>query len=58
MSDVTPPARTWVINCDCGVTIRGGSDDEIVERGQGHAKSAHGLTVTREQLLALAEPAD
>jgi predicted small metal-binding protein len=45
----------WVINCDCGMAIRGRTDDEVVENAQDHAKNKHSLTVTREQALALAE---
>ena len=45
------------IACDCGHTVRGESDDELVENAISHAKDAHGLTITREQALALAETA-
>jgi predicted small metal-binding protein len=45
----------WVINCDCGMAIRGRTDDEVVENARDHAKNKHSLTVTREQALALAE---
>jgi hypothetical protein len=45
----------WVIHCDCGTSIRGASEDEIVKNAQDHAKNKHALTVTREQALALAE---
>jgi predicted small metal-binding protein len=47
----------WLINCDCGVTVRGNDDDELVENAISHAKTDHGITITREQALALAEPA-
>ena len=47
----------WRINCDCGHTVRGEDDDELVVNAVSHAKDAHGLTITREQALALAEPA-
>jgi predicted small metal-binding protein len=47
----------WTINCDCGHTIRGETDDELVENAISHAKDAHALTITREQALALAESA-
>ena len=46
-----------VINCDCGVVIRGETDDELVENGQKHAKDAHNMDVTRDQLLSVAEEA-
>lgn len=44
-----------VINCDCGVVVRGETDDELVDAGQKHAREAHNMEVTREQLLAVAE---
>jgi predicted small metal-binding protein len=47
----------WIINCDCGVTVRGDDEDEISKNAISHAKDAHGMTITREQALALAEPA-
>lgn len=46
-----------VINCDCGVTVRGETDDELVENAQQHAKEAHDMEITREQALAIAVPA-
>ncbi len=46
-----------IINCDCGVVVRGETDDELVENAINHAKEAHAMTITREQALAIAEPA-
>jgi predicted small metal-binding protein len=45
-----------VIKCDCGFVVRGSSDEELVRAGQAHAKSAHDMDLTAEQLLAMAEP--
>jgi predicted small metal-binding protein len=45
----------WLVNCFCGTTIHGTDDDEIVKNAQDHAKNKHALTVTREQVMALAE---
>lgn len=45
----------WVVKCFCGTTLHGRDDDEIVKNAQDHAKSKHALTVTREQVMALAE---
>ena len=45
----------WVIHCDCGTSIRGTNEDEIVENAQDHAKNKHAVIVTREQALALAQ---
>jgi predicted small metal-binding protein len=47
----------WRINCDCGVVVRGEDEDEIAQNAITHAKDAHAMTITREQALALAEPA-
>jgi predicted small metal-binding protein len=46
-----------VINCDCGFVVRGETDEELVENAQQHAKEAHDMEITREQALAIAEPA-
>jgi predicted small metal-binding protein len=45
----------WVIHCDCGTSIRGSDEDEIVKNAQDHAKNKHAVVVTREQVLALAQ---
>jgi predicted small metal-binding protein len=47
---------TKMIKCDCGVVIRGDSDDELVRGAQAHAKEAHRMEITAEQALAMAEP--
>ena len=47
----------WVINCECGVVVRGATDEELVVNAQDHAKSAHAMTITAEQAMALAEAA-
>lgn len=46
-----------VINCDCGHVVRGKDTEELVRNAQKHAKEAHGMTITREQALAIAQPA-
>ena len=48
---------TKLVNCDCGRVVRGDSDDELVSAAQKHAREAHGMELTREQVLALAVPA-
>ena len=45
------------VSCDCGKTMRGANDDELVRIVQRHAKDVHNMTLTREQVLAMAEPA-
>ena len=42
--------------CDCGYVCRGGTDDELVVDAQRHAHEAHGIDVSREQVLTVAEP--
>jgi predicted small metal-binding protein len=46
-----------VINCECGVVVRGDTDDDLVSNAQQHAREAHDLEITREQALSLAKPA-
>lgn len=46
----------WIINCECGTVVKGATDDELVKNAQFHARSAHAITITPEQALALAEP--
>lgn len=46
-----------VINCPCGYIVRGATDDELVANAQQHARSVHGMELTREQALAMAQPA-
>ena len=47
---------TRILNCDCGRVLRGDTDDELVAAAQKHAREAHGLELTRDQVLALAVP--
>jgi predicted small metal-binding protein len=47
---------TKILNCDCGRVVRGDSDDELVAAAQQHAREAHGMELTREQVLSLAVP--
>lgn len=46
-----------VIECPCGVVLRGGDDDEVVDRAQEHAKANHDMDLSREQALSMARPA-
>lgn len=42
-----------VINCECGLTLRGESDDEVVAAAERHIQESHPElvgTVSREQL--------
>lgn len=44
------------IRCDCGKVIRETSDEQLVAAAQEHARGAHGMELTREQALSMAEP--
>jgi predicted small metal-binding protein len=46
-----------VIRCDCGYVVRGSSDDDLVSAARAHAQQVHGMELTAEQVLAMAEPA-
>jgi predicted small metal-binding protein len=46
-----------VINCQCGATLRGDSDDELVAAAENHMQTEHPNLVgkmSREQLLSMA----
>ena len=44
------------LNCPCGETIRGETDDDLVRLVQKHAKEVHNTEVPRESILAIAYP--
>lgn len=46
-----------VIHCPCGYIVRAETDDELVVQAQQHARAVHGMELTREQALAMAQPA-
>ena len=45
------------VSCDCGKTIREKSDQELVAAVQKHAREVHNMTLSPEQVLAMAEVA-
>jgi len=45
------------VSCDCGKVIREKNDDELVSAVQKHAKQVHNMSLSRDQVLAMAEPA-
>ena len=47
---------TKVIKCDCGYIVRGADDDELVKGAKTHALDVHGMELTDEQALSMAEP--
>jgi predicted small metal-binding protein len=49
-----------VINCECGYTVRGETDDELIEAAERHIEADHPDLVgkmPREQLLGMAQEA-
>jgi predicted small metal-binding protein len=49
------PENELVVRCECGFETRG-TADQIVPALQKHAGESHNMKVTREQVLARAEP--
>lgn len=47
--------ETKVVRCTCGVELREATDDALVATVQRHAREAHDLDLSREQVLAMAE---
>ena len=45
-----------VVRCDCGFVVRTDNEEVLVAELQQHAKEHHGMTISREQILALAQP--
>ncbi len=45
-----------IMQCDCGYVVRGETDDELVANVQKHAREVHDMELTREQILAMAQP--
>jgi predicted small metal-binding protein len=48
-----------VINCECGETVRGETDDEVVAAAREHINAAHPemKDTSDEQILSMAEEA-
>ena len=44
-----------VVNCACGVVMRG-TENVLVPIVQKHAREAHNMNATREEVLARARP--
>lgn len=49
------PNKELVVRCECGFETHG-TADQIVPALQKHAGESHNMKVTREQVLARAEP--
>ena len=49
------------ITCECGFVARGETDDDVVERIQGHIRSDHPQlleTITRDEIASWVEVVD
>ena len=49
------PAGILVLECACGALMRG-TADELVQIVQKHAREAHNMKATREEVLSRARP--
>jgi predicted small metal-binding protein len=45
-----------IVKCNCGFIVRADSDDVLVRELQKHAKEDHKMDISREQILAMAQP--
>jgi len=45
-----------VIRCPCGFVVRAESDNALVAKAQEHAKQAHGMELTPEEAMSMAQP--
>jgi len=44
------------VKCDCGFVVRSDNDDQLVSELQKHAKEHHKMDLSKEQVLAMAQP--
>jgi len=44
------------VACDCGATVRAATDAELIAQVRAHAQQVHGMQLSDEQILAMAEP--
>jgi predicted small metal-binding protein len=45
-----------IVKCDCGFTVSSDNEDQLVADLQKHAKEHHKMNLSREQVLAMAQP--
>lgn len=43
-----------LLRCECGYEVRADDDTDLVARAQHHALEAHGMPLTRDDVLRLA----
>ncbi len=46
---------TKVVRCTCGIEIREGDEAQLIARVQDHAREAHDLALSEEQVRAMME---
>ncbi len=44
------------VRCDCGFVVRSDNDEKLVTELQQHALKYHQMNLSREQVLAMAQP--
>jgi predicted small metal-binding protein len=44
------------VRCDCGFVVRSDEDDKLVAELQRHARDDHSMNLSRDQVLAMAQP--
>ena len=47
---------TKTVKCDCGFVVRSDNDDKLVAELQQHAREYHQMNLSRDQVLAMAQP--
>jgi len=47
---------TKTVRCDCGFIVRSDDEDKLVVQLQQHALDDHKMNLTRDQILAMAQP--
>ncbi len=47
---------TKTVKCPCGWTTSADNDDELVKQVQQHGKDTHDQAVSRDEVLAMAQP--
>ncbi len=55
MDESTDGERELLVKCDCGFEARG-TQAELIPVVQEHGRDAHNMSVTPEQVLAMARP--
>jgi predicted small metal-binding protein len=45
-----------IVKCPCSFVVRSDSDDQLVAEVQKHAKEHHKMDLSRENILAMAQP--